>query len=95
MLGQFTAQYNEHSPIQFSSAKEQELLSYLVLRPGRTHVREILASVLWGDTTADRSKKYLRTELWRLRTDTIPPYGAQNLVTATKAIAYAICKLCG
>lgn len=83
-FGQFAAEYIECPPIRFASSKEQELLSYLVLRRGRRHARELLASVLWGDATADRSKKYLRTELWRLRTDTMPPDGSPPVVKATR-----------
>lgn len=84
VLGQFTAQYQDRSPIRFVSLKEQELLSFLVLRRNRMHARELLAGILWGDTTTDRSKKNLRTELWRLRNDTTPPDGSRSLVTATK-----------
>jgi len=30
--------------------KEQELLCYLMVHPGRPHARETLASLLWGET---------------------------------------------
>ncbi len=84
VFGQFTAEYDEHPPIRFASSKSQELLSYLVLRRDRVLARELIAGILWGDTTVDRSKKYLRTELWRLRSDTHPPDGSPPLLTATK-----------
>lgn len=83
-FGQFAAEYKGCPPIQFASSKEQELLSYLVLQRGCRHGRELLASVLWGDTTTDRSKKYLRTALWRLRIVTTPPDGSPPVVTATR-----------
>jgi DNA-binding SARP family transcriptional activator len=84
VLGQFVAQFTELPPIRFVSLKEQELLSFLVLRRDRTHPRELVAAVLWGDTTVERSKKYLRNELWRLRNDTTPPDESFPLVSATK-----------
>jgi DNA-binding SARP family transcriptional activator len=47
--------------------KEQELLSYLLVRRDRFHPRETLATVLWGDTSTERSKKYLRQALWHVQ----------------------------
>ncbi len=84
VLGQFTAQYEECPPIRFVSLKEQELLSYLVLRRDRTHARELVAGVLWGNTSIHLSKKYLCTELWRLRNDTKPPDGSSAPVIASR-----------
>lgn len=48
-------------------AKAEELLCYLLLRPGRPHTREALACELWADAPAAQSKKYLRQCLWQLQ----------------------------
>ena len=48
------------------ASKDQELLSYLLIHRDRPHSREALASLLWGDTSTEKSKKYLRQALWHL-----------------------------
>ena len=48
------------------ATKDQELLSYLLIHRDRPHSREALASLLWGDTSTEKSKKYLRQALWHL-----------------------------
>jgi DNA-binding SARP family transcriptional activator len=45
----------------------QELFCYLLLYRERSHPRETLASLLWGDTTTAQSKAYLRKALWQLQ----------------------------
>ncbi len=47
--------------------KVQELLCYLLLYRDRPHHREILASLLWPDSSTAQSKRYLRQALWRLQ----------------------------
>ena len=56
LLGEFVVQYGGDVPIGFTSHKEAELFCYLLLKRGRSHSREAVASMLWGDTTTDRSK---------------------------------------
>jgi len=48
--------------------KMQELFCYMLLKRHRTHSRESLAALLWGDFTIGQSKKYLRQTLWQLQT---------------------------
>ena len=84
LLGQFRVQYEQEPPIRFGSSKEQELLGYLMLRSDRIHGREFLAAVLWGESTSVRSRKNLRTALWRLRIDTGVRDGGCPLLTTTK-----------
>lgn len=49
-------------------SRVQELFCYLLLHRRRTHVREALASALWGDQCITKqSKAYLRKALWQLR----------------------------
>jgi DNA-binding SARP family transcriptional activator len=43
------------------------LMSFLVLNRNRTHRRERLAELLWGDVDEDRARRCLNTALWRLR----------------------------
>jgi DNA-binding SARP family transcriptional activator len=47
-------------------AKERELFCYLLIHRDRPHPRESLANLLWGETTTEKSKKYLRQALWHL-----------------------------
>ena len=48
------------------ACKERELLSYLIIHRDRPQLREFLASLLWPNTSTERSKKYLRQALWHL-----------------------------
>lgn len=50
------------------AGKDQELLSYLLIHRERPHSREALATLLWGNTSTEKSKKYLRQALWHLHT---------------------------
>jgi len=51
----------------FDARKIQELFCYLLLHRDRPYPREILASLLWGDSSTEQSKKYLRQTLWQLQ----------------------------
>lgn len=55
----------------------QNLLAYLLLERQRTHPRETLAGLFWGDNTQERARNCLNTALWRLRSalepDGVPP----------------------
>jgi len=46
----------------------QELFCYLLLHRERSHAREALASLLWGDHSTAQSKNYLRKALWQMLT---------------------------
>ena len=46
----------------------QGLLAYLLLQRHRTHSREGLASLFWGEQNEERARGCLNTTLWRLRT---------------------------
>jgi DNA-binding SARP family transcriptional activator len=56
-----------------ASRKAQELFCYLLLHRDRPYSREVLAGLLWGDTTTEQSKTYLRKALWQLQTVLEPP----------------------
>lgn len=66
LFGKFTAHHDAGLLTGLDATKDQELLSYLLIHRDRPHSREALASLLWGDTSTEKSKKYLRQALWRL-----------------------------
>ena len=68
LFGRFTVNHRQALVIALESAKEQELLSYLLIHHDRPHARETLAAMLWGENTTEKSKKYLRQALWHVQT---------------------------
>lgn len=58
--------------------KVQELLCYVLLHRDRLQCRESLADLLWGDTAAAQSRKYLRQALWQLQA-AMCPHGVRLL----------------
>src|SRR5215218_9560498 len=66
LFGRFRAECEAQLLKGFEPSKEQELLSYLLIYRERPHPRETLASLLWADTSTEKSKKYLRQALWHL-----------------------------
>ena len=66
LLGKFSVQ-NDECKIESFTAKAKELFCYLLLHRDRSHSREILASLLWGDCSTSQSKKYFRQTLWQLQ----------------------------
>jgi DNA-binding SARP family transcriptional activator len=66
LFGKFTAHHDAELLKGLDASKDQELLSYLLIHRDRPHSRETLASLLWGDTSTEKSKKYLRQALWHL-----------------------------
>jgi DNA-binding SARP family transcriptional activator len=67
LLGKFSVQRAECELESFPSAKAKELFCYLLLHRDRSHSREVLASLLWGDCATSQSKKYFRQTLWQLQ----------------------------
>jgi DNA-binding SARP family transcriptional activator len=66
LFGKFTAHHDAGVLKGLEASKDQELLSYLLIHRDRPHSREALASMLWGETSTEKSKKYLRQALWHL-----------------------------
>ena len=66
LFGKFTAHQENGLLKGLDASKDQELLSYLLIHRDRSHSREALATLLWGDTSTEKSKKYLRQALWHL-----------------------------
>lgn len=67
LFGKFSVRADGQSLEGFDACKTQELLSYLLVHRARPHTRESLAGLLWGETAADKSKKYFRQTLWHLQ----------------------------
>lgn len=66
LFGRLCVMRDARSVEGLETSKEQELLCYLLIHRDRSHPREALASLLWGDSSTERSRKYLRQALWRL-----------------------------
>src|SRR5689334_22418611 len=45
----------------------QALLAYLLLQHHRSHSRDVLAGLFWGEHRQDQARSCLSTTLWRLR----------------------------
>jgi DNA-binding SARP family transcriptional activator len=67
LFGKFSVRRGDQLLKGLAANKEQELLSYLLVLRDRCHPRETLANVLWGDTSTEKSKKYLRQALWHVQ----------------------------
>lgn len=67
LFGKFAAHLDQQPLKGLDAGKDQELLSFLLIRRNQYHSREALAAMLWGDYSTDRSKKYLRQALWHLQ----------------------------
>jgi DNA-binding SARP family transcriptional activator len=67
LFGKFCARRDEQILEGFDARKVQELFCYLLLHRDHSLSREVLASVLWPETTTALSKKSLRQALWQLQ----------------------------
>jgi len=76
LLGRFSAECDKQEAKGLGACKVRELLCYLLTHRGRPHSRESLASLLWGDHSTEKSKKYLRQTLWHLQTALEPFVGS-------------------
>jgi len=81
LFGKFTVECEAQTLKGLETNKEQELLSFLLVHRNRPHPREALATLLWGETSTERSKKYLRQALWHLQSalEAVEFTGAQLL----------------
>ena len=67
LFGRFCLRSDKCGSIGFEAHKLQELLSYLLIHRDHSHPRELLASLLWGDSPTAQSKRNLRQILWQLQ----------------------------
>lgn len=77
LFGKFCAQCDGQVLAGLEAFKVQELFCYLLLHRDRPYARESLAGLLWGESSAAQSKKYLRQALWKLRSalDVVSEHG--------------------
>lgn len=66
LFGRLSVQVDQQPFEGLEAGKAQELLCYLLLHCDRPHRREGLANLLWGDTSGQQVRKYLRQSLWQL-----------------------------
>lgn len=66
LLGGFDARVGPR-PIRLASRKARALLAFLALPPGRTHARDKLAALLWGETAESQARNSLRQCLFGIR----------------------------
>jgi len=67
LLGKFSVDCDNQAIGVSNAYKVQELLSYLLVYRNRPHARETLAGLLWGNSTTEKSRKYLRQAIWHLQ----------------------------
>lgn len=67
LFGKLRVRRDDRELPGIDAGKAQELLSYLLIHRDRPHSREALAGLLWGDTSTEKSRKYLRQALWHLQ----------------------------
>jgi DNA-binding SARP family transcriptional activator len=68
----------------------QALLAWLVLNRRKTHPREALADLFWGEQREDRARSCLSTALWRLKQALEPDGVAQGayLISEPAAVGF-------
>lgn len=68
LFGRSDIRYRQQILSGFEARKVQDLFFYLLLYRHRSHSREALADLLWGERAAAQSRGYLRKVLWQLQT---------------------------
>ena len=67
LLGGFEARAAAGAVVRFRTRKAQALLAYLGLKPGQSHPRDKLATLLWGLRTETRARDGLRHAILAIR----------------------------
>src|SRR5262245_32458280 len=67
LFGGFSIQSASGRTLNLGTRKAQALIAYLAVVPGRTHPRDKLASLLWGNTGDEQARQSLRQTLLALR----------------------------
>ena len=84
LFGKLLIQKDARALIGLEARKEQELLCYLLVHPDRPHPREMLANLLWSDTSTEKSRKYLRQALWHLHSMLKPARAVETEVLSAE-----------
>ena len=66
LLGGFEARLDADRALRLSIKKGQALLAYLAMPPGKPHLRDKLATLLWGDLPERSARKGLCQTLFML-----------------------------
>ena len=66
-LGGFRVGVGAATIRQFATRKSRSLVAYLMLNPGKSFSRQVLADTLWGEASTGDVMKALRQELWVVR----------------------------
>jgi DNA-binding SARP family transcriptional activator len=69
LFGRFAIRCDQREVNCLQGQKVRELFSYLVLHRDKTHHRDQLADLFWGDIETGDNKKYLRKALWKLKSE--------------------------
>ena len=67
LFGGFEARLASGTPLLLTNNKAQALLAYLAMAPGRPHLRDKLAALLWPGTGDEQARQSLRQALVTLR----------------------------
>jgi TolB-like protein/DNA-binding SARP family transcriptional activator/Tfp pilus assembly protein PilF len=67
LLGGFEARTDSGLSLAMSGKKAQMLLAYLAMHQTQTHLRDKLATLLWGDAPAEQARLSLRQALFIIR----------------------------
>ncbi|MGH6912750.1 MAG: AfsR/SARP family transcriptional regulator [Geminicoccales bacterium] len=78
LLGTSRISWGRAGPPVHLTGPARMLMSFLVLHRNRTHMRERLAGLLWGDFEESRARRCFNTALWRLRKSLAPQRHAQS-----------------
>ena len=91
LLGGFNVAHDGAALLQPASRRTQALLAYLLLKRQRSHQRDVLAEVFWGDAPDAQARRCLRTALWRLRKILEPrnvPSGTYLVTSSAGEVAF-------
>jgi len=85
VLGAFRVQDAAGAEIRIASRKGRALLAYLALRPGESHSRDRLATLLWEDADEELARTSLRQALAALR-KSLPADAHKALLADTESV---------
>jgi TolB-like protein/Flp pilus assembly protein TadD len=78
VLGPFDARWSDGESAELRNKKARALLAYLAVEHGRSHARERLAGMLWGETGDERARHNLRQSLSAIRRSCGPLIVSRN-----------------
>lgn len=91
LFGNVTVDYVDAQPTLRTNQAVSRLLAFLLLQRHRSHRREVLAGLFWGDRPESQARRCLNTTLWRLRSVLEPdgvPRGTYLLVDRIGEIGF-------